>query len=202
VSPRFDDLVDGGDLPPDELLRLRGVHEMLVAAGPPPDLPPALAEAPRPGQAEVVQIAARPRSRRTVFALIAAALAIGCFGGGYLLGDRSGNSEVVRVVPLEGVGAQSARASVSLGAAERGGNWPMELEVTGLPPSGDHEYYELFVWRHGKPSYPCVGFKAHAGTTTVRFNVPYELDEETKLVVTAIARDKSPWPGQVVMKTA
>ena len=202
MSRSFDDLVDGSGLTPDELRRLRGVHDLLVAAGPPPDLPAALAEAPQPARAEVVPIASRrERSRRTVFGLIAAAVAVVCFGGGYLLGDRSGGSEVVRVVPMQGVVQQGARASVSLRAEERGGNFPMELEVTGLQPSSDHSYYELFVLRNGKPSFPCVGFKAHAGTTTVHFNVPYELDESTELVVTVIARGKSPWPGHVVMKT-
>jgi len=37
--------------------------------------------------------------------------------------------------------------------------------------------------------------------TTVRFTVPYELTSSTKLVVTAIERGKSPWPGRVVMTT-
>ena len=43
----FDDLV-GGDLSPDERRRLEEVHEMLLAAGPPPDLPAALREPPAP----------------------------------------------------------------------------------------------------------------------------------------------------------
>jgi len=43
--------------------------------------------------------------------------------------------------------------------------------------------------------------RAH-GTTTVRFTVPYELSEDTQLVVTAIEPGKSSWPGKVVMRTA
>ena len=57
---------------------------------------------------------------------------------------------VVRVVPLAGSGA---RASVSLNRVQPGGNWPMDLTVTGLPKqTSDRAYYELFVWRNGKPA--------------------------------------------------
>ena len=41
----FHDLVDTSDLTPEEEARLRRVHDLLIEAGPPPDLPPAL-EAP------------------------------------------------------------------------------------------------------------------------------------------------------------
>ena len=201
MSRRLDDLVDGDGLTPAERQQLQSVHDLLVAAGPPPELPATLQQPPDLG-GTVVPLP--PRSHRTVGVLIAAAIAIalGCLGGGYLLGDRlqSGGDQVVRVVPMQGVG-QTARASVSLGAAQPGGNWPIELRVTGLPQPGEGAYYELFVWRHGKPSFPCGGFKTHAGTTTVRFTVPYELKDSTKLVVTAIERGKNPWPGQVVMTT-
>jgi hypothetical protein len=75
--------------------------------------------------------------------------------------------------------------------------------VTGLPrQTGERAYYELFVWRDGKPGYPCVGFKMpRSGTTTVRFTVPYELKDDTQLVVTAIQPGKVRWPGHVVMRT-
>jgi hypothetical protein len=203
----FDDLVEAEDLSPDERARLEGVHEMLVAAGPPPDLPAALREPPAPADldAAVVPFPSRsPRRRRAAWALVAAAvaLALACLGGGYALGDHFGSSttEVVRVVPLQGNGA---RAEVSLNSVQAGGNWPMELKVTGLPKqAGDRAYYELFVWRAGKPRYPCVGFKMAHGTTTVHFTVPYELAKDTELVVTAIVPGKSSWPGKVVMRTA
>ena len=42
-KPDFRDLV-GEDLTPEERDRLEHVHELLIAAGPPPELPPALAE--------------------------------------------------------------------------------------------------------------------------------------------------------------
>ena len=42
----FDDVVGGDDLSPDEEARLRRVHDLLMEAGPPPDLPPELERAP------------------------------------------------------------------------------------------------------------------------------------------------------------
>jgi hypothetical protein len=36
--PNFDELI-GPDLPPGDRERLRRVHELLVAAGPPPEMP-------------------------------------------------------------------------------------------------------------------------------------------------------------------
>ena len=45
-TPQFGDLV-GNDFSPGERERLERVHDMLVAAGPPPELPQELAEAPR-----------------------------------------------------------------------------------------------------------------------------------------------------------
>ncbi len=42
-KPDFRELV-GDDLPDEERARLERVHELLVAAGPPPELPPALVE--------------------------------------------------------------------------------------------------------------------------------------------------------------
>jgi hypothetical protein len=205
VTKDFDELIDAGGLEPDELLRLRSVHEMLVAAGPPPALTSGLSQPPPPpAEAEVVSIADR-RGRRVAAGLIAAVVAATALvAGGFALGDRfgSGNGDVVRVVQLEGVGLANASATVSLRSAESGGNWPMELTVSGLPQhASERGYYELFVWRRGKPGYPCVGFKMAGGATTVRFNVPYELRDETELVITTVVPGKIGWPGKVVMRT-
>ena len=43
-GPDFDELVGGDDLPGPERERLQRVHELLVAAGPPPELPPELVQ--------------------------------------------------------------------------------------------------------------------------------------------------------------
>ena len=43
-TPDFEELI-GADLSPEEQARLRRAHDLLIAVGPPPELPPALAEA-------------------------------------------------------------------------------------------------------------------------------------------------------------
>ena len=39
--PSFDELAGGDDLSPEEAARLERVHNLLIEAGPPPELPPA-----------------------------------------------------------------------------------------------------------------------------------------------------------------
>ena len=103
-----------------------------------------------------------------------------------------------QVVVLQG--AQNSLASLRVGTTDEVGNTPMELSVTGLP-AREHGYYELFVWRHGKPGYPCTGFRMVGDKTTVHFTVPYELKPGTELVVTEVERGKNDWPGRVVMRS-
>ena len=59
-------------LEPDEEARLRRVHDLLVQAGPPPDLPPALERTPEAAEAEIVQFPLLPRRRWVAAALVAA----------------------------------------------------------------------------------------------------------------------------------
>ena len=46
--PNFDELVGGDDLSTDEAARLQRVHDLLIEAGPPPELPPHLLQEPDP----------------------------------------------------------------------------------------------------------------------------------------------------------
>src|SRR2546428_14030972 len=86
MSPEFHDLV-GDEGTPEELERLRRVHDLLVAAGPPPELPPRLADAPAPGRSPAL-VAWLPR-RRLEAAPVAAAAGIATpFPAGVLLGGR------------------------------------------------------------------------------------------------------------------
>ena len=69
----FRDIVDTEGLTPDEEARLRRVHDLLVQAGPPPDLPPALERTPEAAaEAEIVQFPLLPRRRWAAAALVAA----------------------------------------------------------------------------------------------------------------------------------
>jgi hypothetical protein len=209
VTRDFESLVDVAGLSAEQRERLEEVHGLLLVAGPPPELGEALAKAPAQSAAAEAEpeepagaVVHRLPRRRLGALLVAAALGVACFAGGYLVGHSSSRIDVVRVVSLEGVGvARPASASLKVGAAQEGGNSTIELVITGLPQQGERGYYELFTWRRGKPGYPCGGFKMEQGTTTVRFTIPYELREDTKLVVTAIEPGKVHWPGKVVMKT-
>ena len=176
-DPDFDELV-GDDLDDAERARLRRVHDLLIAAGPPPDYAP---EAPPvPSEAKVI-----PFQRRRTFALVAlaAALAIATFGGGYFVGDHRGGPE--RTVAMAGTGqAVNASASLELFPLDEAGNWPMELVVRNLKPSPSGRAYELWLAKGGKLSALCGSFRAEPdGSTSVRMNAPYKLTDFDSWVV-------------------
>jgi hypothetical protein len=195
----LNEILEGLD--PAEQDRLRGVHELLVKAGPPPELPPALATLPaveEPAKARTISFPRR--RRRLVLGLaLAATLVVAAFGGGFLAGDHHGSSGVaapVRAVTMRGDGAI---ASIRVGAPDRAGNWPVDFRVNGLPQQqSGYAYYEIFVLRHGKPGYPCAGFRVHVGTTKLSFVVPYKVKHATRWVVTEVDADHE-WPGRIVM---
>ena len=167
-EPDFDELV-GADVPSEERERLRRVHDLLVAAGPPPDLAPAQPP-PIPREATVVRL--RPRRTLALVAL-AAAFIVAAFGTGYLAGNREPGA--VRTVAMAGK-AQAAGASASLQVFSRdsAGNWPMKLHVRGLPATGQN--YELWLTRQGRLAAFCGYFSVRPdGSADVRLNAPYKL---------------------------
>lgn len=195
----FDDIVGGGDLSPEQELRLRRMHELLVQAGPPPDLPPALEQPPtQPAEAEIVQFPLLPRRRWTLATVAAAALVLLAFAGGYLVGHAKPTAfHTQRVVPMHG---GNALALLRVGKKDGAGNWPMELEVNNLPQQPKPRYYELWLSRNGKPIAPCGSFRVNQRTTTVRLSVPYDFSKFDGWVVTKQgANDKA--PGPIVLTT-
>ena len=80
-GPDFRELV-GDDLPAEERARLQRIHEQLVAAGPPPELPPALQDPPAAGGS----VSWLPRRRLGAALVLAAALALSAFAAGFMLG--------------------------------------------------------------------------------------------------------------------
>jgi hypothetical protein len=205
MTREFDDLVDTDELDPLEEERLRRIHDLLVEAGPPPDLPPALehpAAIPRDEDAEIVQFPLLPRRRAAVAVLIAAAISAIAFGGGYLLGHRGqdGDFSSTKVVPMRGAG--NALASIRIGHRDSVGNWPMEMIVNGLPQQPNpRAYYSLYLTRNGKPVAPCGTFRVHGKTTRIRFTVPYKLTRFDGWVVTRQPAGVHT-PGHVVLSTA
>jgi hypothetical protein len=201
---RFDDLVDTEGLGPEEAARLQRVHDLLVQAGPPPDLPPSLERTPEAAGAEIVQFPLLPRRRWAVAALVAATLVAVAFIGGYAYGhskgDRAGFS-VTRVVAMHGTSQSTAQAVVRLSSRDSAGNWPMDIEVNNLPKQSDRRaYYALWLTRNHRPVELCGTFRIAGSKTSVRFSVPYDLQKVDGWVVTA-QPSGSKAPGSVVLTT-
>jgi hypothetical protein len=170
----FRDLV-GDDLTPEEEARLRRVHELLLEAGPPPELPPELATL-EPPEAEIKVYPHLPRRRVAAAVLVAAAVALFAFGGGYLFGNRGGDEfqtqAVIAMHPPGGNGV--AHASISLGSKDNAGNWPIVFKSTNLPEQPTGHHYDL--WLTDKTGrLLCGSFRVNGKTTTVSMNVPYRL---------------------------
>lgn len=195
--PDFDQLI-GADVEAEERARLARVHSLLVQAGPPPELSPAI----EAGPTLAMTMSRRPKRVRRQVLLLAAAIAIIAlaFLGGYLAGN-SGNGVSGKVLQLTGTpAAPSAFAALQIEHVDAAGNWPMRLSVKGLPRLRDHWYYEVFLLRDGKPYAPCGSFKVATGqATVVQLNAPYRLRQSDSWVVTKQPPD-SKTPGQVVLR--
>lgn len=197
-DPDFDELT--ADVEPGERERLRRVHEMLVVAGPPPELTPQMEAGPTLGMT-----IGGPRSRRHMqrrVALLAAAIVVLLLA--FLVGYISGNDSKVsgRLLKLQGTAAApDARASLRLEDVDPAGNWPMELAALGLPKLPPKGYYEVFLVRNGKAWAPCGTFvvkNAKVGVS-VRLNAPYRLRRTDSWIVTRQTWGDSS-AGPVVLK--
>ena len=173
MSDRFEELV-GPVEDADERARLLRVHELLLAAAPPPGI------APRPHAAR--------KPRRPVYALLAAALAATAFGSGWLLGDRS--DHVGAEFELAMAGAEGAEATIEVLPQDAAGNWPLRVLVRGLEPSRDRsDAYELWLTRDGELADSCGVFTVHPGLTIVTLSVPFPLRSYDGWVVTRRGSD-------------
>ena len=198
-EPNFDDLV-GAETSAEERERLRGVHELLLEAGPPPELTPRLQKAPSFG---VFRLQPRKPVKQRALLLLAAALSIvAVFAAGYAVADHQGGTQAAKpfTVALKGTSAVP-RAHATLEVwHERGGNWPMTLRVVGLP-SQPHTYYEVYLVRGGKPWGSCGKFRIASSShaLTVTLNAPYPLRSGDSWVVTRSVPGGSE-PGQTVLR--
>jgi hypothetical protein len=195
------DLIDVDGLEPGEADRLRRVHDLLLLAGPPAELPPALEHPGAPPSAQVVPF---PVHRRRWVALGIAAAAAAClvFGGGYLVGHPKSSFSAERIVSMHPVaGGGNALAVLKVAKPDSVGNWPMELVAHGLPEQKQRDaYYELWITRDGKPVLACGSFRVNGETTTVRLSVPYSFKGIDGWVVTAHRPGQSE-PGRVILTT-
>jgi len=180
-EPDFSELV-GEEGAPEELERLRRVHELLVAAEPPPDVTRRLRRAPRV-RARLPALP-RPRLQAALGFAAAAAVALG-FGIGYAVGNGGGfPRQAAR--PMHGVGRfAAASASIEIGKLDAGGNWPLQMVERGLPVLPRGGWYELFLTKNGKPDATCGTFRVSGSVTRVRLNAPYDFGEYDGWVVTS-----------------
>ena len=163
-GPDFEALVGSG-LEADERERLRRVHELLVAAGPPPEAP---------ARAPVVPLGRR--RRRGVLLAVAAALAVASFALGVAVGGSDEAQAVDFVVQMNG--DEGAAATLTVFELDAAGNWPMEMEIEGLAPAGSGRPFELWLTRGGEPEAFCGSFATDdGGSATVPLNAPWKLDE-------------------------
>ena len=178
-APDFDDLI-GRDMPDEERARLLRAHQLLVEAGPPPELSPELDSVPWPEESQMPLL--KPRQRRPLLLAAAIATAIGI---GFVLGQStspsSSSMETVRVVKLAGTSLDSdARATLELGKADAHGNWPMILHTRGLQQLPEGGYYDLYLTKGGKPVVLCGTFNVKGNDVVVHFSAAYDLDHFDK----------------------
>jgi hypothetical protein len=175
--PDFDDLV-GQDVPTEERERLHRAHELLIEAGPPPELSPELEAVPWPDDA-LAPLFGRRRERRRRPVLLAAALATAAVLG-FVLGQATTSSstsiDARETVQLQGTAlARGAVGSLKLGKPDSAGNWPMVLQVKGLPKLSKGGYYDLYLTKSGMPLVSCGTINAK-GDTVVRLTAAYILE--------------------------
>jgi hypothetical protein len=184
TEPDFHDIV-GNDVEAGERDRLERVHDLLVEAGPPPELPPALID-PDAEYEEAQTFDFLPRRRAGAMLALAAAIALIAFLGGFVAGQRKGDQfNEVRAVAMHGTAAvPTASATIRIGELEGGGNWPLKLAVYNLPKLPQKGYYEMLLTRKGKPSASCGTFVSSGRSVTVRLNAPYNLRRYSGWVVT------------------
>jgi hypothetical protein len=186
-EPSFEELV-GAETTAEERERLRHVHELLLEAGPPPEVTPKLRKAP--GSSGVVHFQRRSVKRRGLLILAAALSIAAVFAAGYAVANQRGGGGSTqatgRTVVLTGTkAAPQARATLEVWRA-RAGNWPMTLSVVGLKKLPPHTYYEVYLVRDGKPWGSCGAFRVASSSqaVTLTLNAPYKLRKGDSWVVT------------------
>lgn len=173
-EPDFHELVgdEGGH---EELDKLRRVHELLLAAGPPPELSPRVANPPEVEESKVLEF---KRRRPATLLLAGIAAAAAAFVIGYAVGNHHSSFDTQASIPMHGVGlARAADADIKIGSHDSGGNYPLEMTVRGLKRLPKGGWYELLLSKNGKPTLACGDFMVDDTATTVRMSVPYDFSD-------------------------
>lgn len=201
-EPDFDELI-GAETSAAERERLRRTHELLLQAGPPPELPPQLRKAPSFGRSGAVRLQPRRVVKRRALLLLAAAVSIAAvFAAGYGVGNHRGGSPApVAALTLQGTSAlPNAHATLEVWHS-RSGNLPMTLSVVGLPKLPRGTYYEVYLVRQGRPWGQCGTFVVSSTSSqplTLKLSAPYSLQKGDSWIVTRAPFGSE--PGKTVLR--
>lgn len=184
-EPDFNEIV-GEEVPAEERERLHRAHDLLLAAGPMPELPPQLEEpslGEKPDRLEENVYQLLPRRRTGAALALAAAIALIAFVGGYTIGFRHDGFSTQYTVAMHGTAGLAASGEIKIGNRDSHGNWPLRVEVKGLPKL-QQGYYEMFLTR-GKHRWTCGTFAGGGNSTVkVRLTAPYTVDKGDRWIVT------------------
>jgi hypothetical protein len=179
----FDELI-GSEPEGSERNRLRSVHELLVEAGPPPELTPEIEAGPT--LAMTLNRARRAkkaaRSRRMLVPLIAAAALLTLVIG---LASGLGSKGHYPTIALQGtVFAPNASGALEILRPKAGEKQPMRITVSGLP-SSKHSPYVVYLVRNGHVAAPCGSFAVTDPNRTVTrtLHSPYRLSADDSWIV-------------------
>ena len=181
-----------GDLPEDEVERLRGVDALLRSVPPPPhEIPLSLTHAV---EQLAVPPARIPRGRMALAIAFAALVAALAFGVGRWSDDDESFEEAWSAELAATENAPDASAVVRVGDRdEESGNMELVLDVSGLPPLEPDEFYALWLVEDGEWGATCGYFSVGEGETTVRMTVSYDIREfEAWAVSTGHPNDHGP----------
>lgn len=199
-KPTLDELIDA-ETTGAERGRLEHVHDLLLQAGPPPELTPRLREAPTFG---VVPLRVKRRVvKRRALVLLAAAVAVAAiFAAGYGFGSRGGNG-ASQTLALHGTRlAPHAQATLEVWHFQDG-NLPMTLKVAGLRKLPPRSYYDVYLVRDGRvqPWGVCGSFRVDGSSRelTLNFSAPYPLQKGDSWVVTRPGPGGAE-PGRTVLR--
>jgi len=195
-TPDFSELM-AEEVPAEERARLERVHQMMMTAGPLPELPLSLQKAPevedRHDESAAFQFLPRKGGR---IMTLAAGFALLALIIGYVVGNNRSGFTTDYTVTMKGTAAAPGAAGVlNVGQIDSVGNWPLELKVSGLKQQPDGLWYTLYLTKKRKPVVSCGTFRVHAGTTTVQMNAPYHFSDYDGWVVTATTKSGKPGPA-------
>jgi hypothetical protein len=199
-GPEFDELL-GTDVPTEERERLRRSHELMLTAGPLPELPLALQYPPVVEERHESSAAFSFLPRRSgPIITLATAMALVTLVIGYVIGHNRGGFDTTYTVAMKRTAAAPRAAGlVRVGHRDSVGNSPLELQVVGLKQLPKGSYYVLYLTKKRKPAVSCGTFRVHEGQTTVRMNAPYHFRKYDGWIVVAHHPGKTK-PGPVLLE--